>query len=314
MRFMKQKIMASAAIAALGIQGAAAQTAEGQAGNGESPGSFDLEVSAGAEYDSNISVEQLESSTGTGDIAGVFDADAEYEHAFTDKTSASVGYAFSQSLHEDLTDFDLQTHHASVGVQREFDPVEVGADYHYVYTRLGGDGFLTYQNLSPYVAGFVSDSLYVRAAYTYVDKGFKNRDDRDANSHGGGADLFWFIDGVRTYVLTGYQYEKEDAVLNRYDYNAHNLKAQLTKRLSAFGRELTGKVGWRFEKRNYTDVTPSIGVNRDDDRHRFQAEVEVPITDRVYSLAEYEYADYASNLPSADYTQHFVGVRVGFRL
>ena len=119
---------------------------------------------------------------------------------------------------------------------------------------------------------------------------------------------------MRTYFVSGYKYESENAVDPQFDFKGHNIKARFSQRISMGDRDAELKVGWRYEDRNYASITPSIGAIRDDTRHRFQAELEIPITDRIYGLIEYEYADYSSNLPSADYTQNLVGARLGIRL
>lgn len=277
----------------------------------ESP--FSAEFSAGAEYDSNISVSQADINTGNDDFAAVFDADIGYERDLGEGTEFDLGYSFSQSLHADFTNFDLQSHFASVGLSHDFDAFTLGGDYRYVYTRLGGSGFLTLQQASPYITKFFGKKLFVRADYTYTDKNFKGGVDRDATVHAGGVDFYYFVNGVRTYFVLGYKYEDEDAVADQFDFKGHNVKVRFAQRIPVGKRDAKLKLGWRYEARDYSGVTPLILVEREDDRHRLQAELEVPFTDSIFGQLEYEYSDYSSNLPTADYTQSLASARLGVR-
>ena len=274
---------------------------------------FNVDISVGAEYDSNISVNEIDTNTNADDVAAVIDADLEFETEIASDTELSLGYSFSQSLHADFTAFDVQSHFASAELSHDFGSFDLGAAYRFIYTRLGGDGFLVMQQFSPYFAKFFGKKFFLRADYTYTDKDFENRTDRDSKVHAGGADLYFFLNGVRTYLVAGYKYEDEDAVDPQFDYQSHNIKARFSQRIAIGKRDAKLKLGWRYETRDYSSITPSIGVVRDDDRHRFQAELEIPVTDRIYTTLEYEYADYSSNLPSADYTQSVAGARLGVR-
>ena len=274
---------------------------------------FRAEISAGVEYDSNISVEQIDQNTGNDDFAALINADFGYRKKFDNNTSLDVSYNFSQSLYNDFTNFDLQTHFASADLSHDFGGVNVGAAYRFIYTRLGGDGFLAMQQASPYASTFIGKKFFVRVDYTYADKNFIDRADRDAKSNAGNADLYWFVKGVRTYFAVGYGYEKEDAVDPQFDFAANKVKVRFSKRIPMGRNHATFKLGWRFEARDYSSITPSIGVKRNDRRHRLQSELEIPLTKHVFGVVEFDHNIYDSNLPSADYTENVVGARLGFR-
>jgi hypothetical protein len=307
-------LLTSAYVTALSIGNAGAQQTgpiDETDGGKDSPLSF--EISAGAEYDSNVSVAAIDTNTGADDFAAVLDAGIEFETELGSGTEFNLGYNFSQSLHDQFTNFDIQTHFASANISHDFGAFDAGGAYRYAYSRLGGAGFLTLQQFSPYFSAFLTKKVFVRGAYTYSDKNFQNRIDRDSKVNAGGADIYFFADGVRRFFVIGYKYEDENAVDPQFDFRANHFKARFTQRFPVGNRDAKFKLGWRYEMRNYSSITPSIGVIRDDNRHRFQAEVEIPITDVIFGDIEYEYSDYSSNLPSADYTQNLVSARLGAR-
>ncbi len=270
-----------------------------------------IEVSTGVEYDDNLSVNEIDQNSSQDDYSALLDAEIEFKHELSDGTSFSAGYNFSQSLHFDRTEFDIRSHRGAVGVTHDFGDFDLGIDYTYVYSTLDEAGFLTYQLLSPYIASSLTRKIYVRAAYSYADKDFKSRPTRDAEVNAGGVDVFYFLNGTKTYLLLGYKYENEDAVGPEFDFNAHNVKVRLTQKFPIYGRDAALKIGWRYENRNYDSITPSIGVIRDDERQRFQVELEVPLSEHFYASAEYEYADFDSNLQSVNYTQNLATIRLG---
>ncbi len=299
------------ALYALGASTPAAAQPVGTEERLDSP--FSVEISTGAEYDSNISVSQIDSNTGADDFAAVIDADLGFETELSENTELGLGYSFSQSLHSEFSSFDIQSHFASAELSHDFGDVDIGAAYRLIYTRLGGNGFLVMQQFSPYTTKFFGKKIFVRADYTYTDKNFENRVDRDATVHAGGGDVYFFINGIRTYIVAGYKYEKEDATDPQFDFQAHKVKARFSQRIPMGKRDAKLKLSWRYEARDYSSITPSIGVIRDDTRHKLKAALEMPVTDSVYTLLEYEYSDFASNLPSVDYTQNLVAARLGIR-
>lgn len=299
------------ALYALGLLAPAAAQPAGTEERLDSP--FSVEFSTGAEYDSNISVSAIDSNTGADDFTAVIDADLEFETELDKNTELGLGYSFSQSLHADFSSFDIQSHFASADLSHDFGAFDLGAAYRFIYTRLGGNGFLTMQKFSPYATKFFGKKVFVRTEYTYTDKDFENRIDRDATVHAGGGDVYLFINGIRTYVVAGYKYEDEDATDPQFDFQSHNIKARFSQRIAMGKRDAKLKLGWRYETRDYASITPSIGVIRDDSRHKLKAELEIPVTDSVYAQVEYEYSDFSSNLPSADYSQNLVGGRLGIR-
>jgi hypothetical protein len=73
------------------------------------------------------------------------------------------------------------------------------------------------------------------------------------------------------------------------------------------------ELAWRYEDRNYSSITPTIGADRDDQRHRWRADFEIPIIGRSAMQVYYGYANYDSNYSPADYTQNLVGTRFFYR-
>ncbi|RMF75914.1 MAG: hypothetical protein D6740_00125, partial [Alphaproteobacteria bacterium] len=120
-----------------------------------------------------------------------------------------------------------------------------------------------------------------------------------------------FLDGTRSYWTLRYRYEDENAVAPEFDFRGHEIRLRYTRRFAFGAGDSRLRLTARYEKRNYRAITPSIGAVRDDDRYRFNAEWRIPLTRHLFFLAEYEFASFVSNLPSADFNQHLVSGRLG---
>ena len=270
------------------------------------------QLGLGYEYDSNVSVDELDRSSSIGDNGLLFSAELGVDHDFTDETSGSLSYAYSRIDYNEFDFLSRETHILGANLSSSWDPVTAGINYFYIEAMLDGDNFLTYHRISPSLSGFVSKKWFLRAAYVYGDKAIANRPGRDAANHGADMDVYYFWQGLRRYINLGFVYRDEDSRAARFDYTAHQIKLRMVQRFEIFSRLSTLEVGLRYENRDYSSPTPSIGERRKDERYRAGLELEIPLTEQVNWQVYSGYSDYYSNLPSADYDQTVVGTRVEF--
>lgn len=278
------------------------------------PRPYSFEAAAGLEYDSNVDVIDLETQTALGDFAGTFDFAAEYETKIGRRGELGFGYEFEKELRFELTDFSSQMHVGSIDYGTKFGDLKIGAGYRLTHYRLGGDGFLRVNRIRPYAAlrAFDGKAMF-RASYFFKDKRFIERPDRSAEVHAVGADVFYYLNGRKTYLIAGYRFETEDAEASQYDFDSHHVSVRLLQRIPINRRSARLQVGWRYEDRDYKSVTPSIGVVRDDSRNRVNASLEVPFGARFFAEAEFRRDFFESNLPAADFKQSVTSMRVGAR-
>lgn len=285
-----------------------AQNSESDAA-GNSP--FSADISIGAEYDSNVSVDQVDTTTGADDVATTVDLELDFETDISSNTELSVSYSFSQSTRDEFSEFDVRSHFIAGEVTHEMGKTDIGFAYRYVSSKLDGADFLKLRQVSPFISKLFARKIFLRADYTYSEKSFNGRAERDADTHAGNIDLYWFLNGARRYWVFGYKYEDENTVSAEFDFKAHKLKVRYVQRLRFGHFDTKLRLGWRYESRDYSSITPSIRLPRDDERHRLEAEIEVPLSARLYTVLHYEYADFESNLASANYKQDIVSLKIG---
>jgi hypothetical protein len=279
--------------------------------NGHS--SFSAEVRVGAEYDTNVSVDEVDAASEQSDYAALLGAQFEYQHEFTGGAEISLGYDFTQTLYDEFSNLDRQTHMLSADLKHKVKTVDIGISYHYIDSLLDNDDFMSIERASPYASMFLSRKIFARAAYVYTDKKIDNRNARDADTDAGELDLYWFRRGLRSYFNFGYRYKDEDANADRFDYKSNSLKLRYIQRFQLFERLAKLELAWRYEDRDYASHTPSIQEDRADDRQRWEIDLEIPVLEDAAILFYYKFSDYDSNLPRADYLQHVAGTEFVYR-
>jgi hypothetical protein len=274
---------------------------------------FSAEVGAGAEYDSNVSVDELDASSSESDAALTLDAKLGLQRRLARRGDLSLTYDFSQNLYEQFKDLNRQTHMLGTDLDVDLTKVNAGVSFYYVNSRLDNQPFLEFYRLSPALSGFLSRKWFARAAYVYAEKRIEESSERNADSHAGEVDLYFFRRGLRSYFNLGYRFKDEDARGDSYDNRSNNFKVRYVHRLDLLHRIVKLELAWRYEDRDYTSITPDIGKERADERHRWKVDVEVPVSARSALQFYGGYGDYESNYPPADYTQGIAGTRFLYR-
>lgn len=299
-------LITSTAVTALNLSGqAAAQT-------DERPVSF--EIGTGVEYDSNVALLELDTATNSGDAIALFDFAVAYDMRSNSAFDLKAGYNFSETAHDDFDDFDLRIHRGSGTMSYDFGRVDVGSVFQHALAELDGDDFMTLTQVSPYFSTLIGERFFLRVAYTRTDKDFDDNPGRAAQADAVSSDLYYFVNGLRTYILIGFRYDDEDANDGQFDYSGNRLRVQLSRRFTLDSRELTFKVGLRSEQRDYDNETLSIGAARRDDRLQLEASGEIPLNDRFTAGIAYKRANNESNLPAVDFDEDVLSVtfKAGF--
>lgn len=274
---------------------------------------WSVEAGAGVEYDTNVSVSEVDLSSGESDYALTADFQIGARQRFSERTQGSLTYDISHSRYREFSRVDRLTHFLGADLNTEVGGASAGVSAYYIDTTLDGDGFLSFLRLSPALSGFVSQRWFARGAYVYSERDIDERPRRDALTHAGEIDFYYFHRGLRSYANIGYRYREEDAVAEEFDFRAHAFKLRYIRRFDLFGRQAKAEAAVRYELRDYTNDEPTIDEPRNDDRLRWKLDFEIPVTGGFTWQWYYSYGDYSSNLPRADFTQTIVGTRLQYQ-
>ena len=308
MPFARSQLIATvAALASLPAMGSLAQDDESK-----SRTRWSAEAGIGFEYDTNVSVDEVDLTSGQSDTAWILDFELGMRHSFSEKTTATLTYDISQSTYSEFSRVDRLTQIAGADVSHDLGKARAGISAYYIDSRLDNQAFLQYARLSPSLSGFLAQKWFARGAYVYSEREIEERPQRDAKTQTGEFDLYYFHRGLRSYVNLGYRYRDEDAVAPELDFDAHALKLRYIRRFDLWGKKAKAEAALRYEVRDYLSDEPTIGEPRNDDRLRVKFDFEIPISTKLTWQASASYGDYVSNLPRADFTQTIVSTRLQY--
>lgn len=265
-------------------------------------------IAVGAEYNDNLSVTELESASGRGDAAATLEANADVNWQADERTALAAGYSYSGSRYQDIGAYDLDLHLLYADVSHDFALLTLGGNYYFADARLGGDSFLELNQYSLYAGKLFGDAWYLRGALNFIDKQFDVFDVRDADNEGFGVELYRFFNQGRSNLTLGYAYEDEDTRGPSFDYSADTLRLRLNHRFTLASRDARLVLGYRWQERDYANITPAINAPRDDSQRVAEAQLEVTLAEHVALTTAWEYGDYQSRLPSADFTANRLSV------
>lgn len=290
------------------------QAAEsGKSGDAGKPVQWNFELGAGAEYDSNVAVSEIDATSGESDYAATADLGIDAKLSPAKGTDLSINYDLSQSSYREFSRVDRQTHILGADLRRDLGKATAGLSTYLVHSRLDAEPFLDLVRVSPSISGFTAKRWFARAAYVYSERRIEDRPSRDAVSHAIEADLYYFHRGLRSYFNIGYRYRDEDAVDDQLSFHSNSIKLRYIRRFTLFDRQAKAELAWRYEERDFEQETTEITAIRQDDRGRWKADLEIPLSQRWQWQLYASYGDYQSNLPTVDFTQTIVGTRLSYR-
>lgn len=283
------------------------------AGTAEAQDGLDLNVELGAEYNDNVTIDSIDSTSRQGDsllrISGSIGARA-FEKGHT---SLSGRYSFFQSRYQDLSAFNLQIHGLSARLKSKVGKVNVGGSYRYDHIRLDGEAFLDVHSVGPDIGFLVAKKTYLTASYQFRTQTFSDplRAERNANRHSGDTKLYFLLGDGRN-ITAGYRISRQTAGIDSLSYWGHTFDAGYKHPFKVGSKEATFRLRYRFRQKDYSGVDAAIGDERRDKRHTARLGFEIPLTKGLEFGAEYKYVVSHSNVPAADYTGNSIRASMGW--
>ncbi len=270
-----------------------------------------LSFNTGFEYDDNVTVSEQDLTTNLDDFSYIFEFSGAYKVLQTSKFEVETGYDFYQSLHDDLSAFDLQSHIFSLNGAYEFKGLDLGILSMYNRTSLGAADFLEIYSTSPSVGFSVTDTWYATVNYSYKNTNFFDLPERDAQNHGFGfSNFLFFLDGKAMFTL-GYHFENEITTGPEFDYLGHFFNTKVKLPIPFWNLQTKVSVGYDYFFKDYKNTTASIGEKREDYKNTIDFGVYQPLYKNIHAKLKYQYINSISNLASSDFQENIVNLLLG---
>ncbi|MEQ8204793.1 MAG: surface lipoprotein assembly modifier [Woeseia sp.] len=256
---------------------------------------FSVNAKAGYQYDSNVSIRELDENTGQADNALLLELGIDSRVPLSHSLSINAGYRYSQSAYQQFSEFDTALHQLHAEARYRIAGFDTGLALRHFAAGLDGDRFLDIRQVSPSVARLLGNKLYLRGAYTQASKTYADHESRNADNNASDVDAYFLLDGMRHYLAFGYRLEHEDAMNPELDFAGDRLKL-------GYGRQFEQvhiKALLALENRDYRNVTESLGIARRDERLRASMEASLPVGQHFSFGLKAQYVEIDSNLESA---------------
>jgi tetratricopeptide (TPR) repeat protein len=275
---------------------------------GESKKPWSMSLSAGVEYDDNVTVSLQDLATGLDDFAYILEFSGAYKVLEASKFELEAGYDFYQTIYDDLSEFNLQSHIFSLGGGYKFKKFDVDVFTRYNRSTLGGEDFMETYSVAPQIGFFPTENWFTLIGYSYDDMQFFNDPARDAENQGIGMDHFVFFMKGKSYLLISYRFENKRTKGDEFTYAGHYGTLGVKTPLPFWNQKGTFNVTYRYFYKDYKDITPSLGAERRDFRHSIQVGLTQPIYKRLKLNLNYQFIDSVSNLRQIDFTENIASL------
>lgn len=270
------------------------------------------------QYDDNVTIGDDDIISREGDGRVVFAFVGRVLPVRTGRWRLGAEYDLFQTLHFDLSEFDIQSHTGKVFARLKLDRVMLRMETDYTYTTLDNNRFSEAVTLHPSVTLRQTDRLFTVASVRYrisnyfnqfIEPGEEDVRDRDGWSVSPELAQYWTFNQNRSYVRLGYNFEASRNDGTDWEYNSHRIAVGLYTPL-AWG--ITLDLEGAYRRRNYLHVnsfdTDPLGVltATDQDKrtdNRFTTSVVLTREFGQYVILSAGYA-HTSNLSNIDFFQY----------
>lgn len=266
-----------------------------------------IRLEAGTEFDSNLSVVELDQYSTESDWAALLNARLNGRWKASDNLDLKAGYSYLTKTYQDNESFDLAIQQMHVDASYQFKMLTLGASHHHADAKLAERDFLQLQQTSLYASRLFNNRIFLRAAANYQEKEFPGNAERNARNTGIAGDVFVFFAQGKTFVVAGFTNEEENASQHQFDYDALSLRASINHKLPVWGKASKVQLGIRYHERDYAANAQTKIVRAD--HHRSAAiDWEIYLTSKITATSKIERGDYESNFAAADYSETLASV------
>lgn len=191
-----------------------------------------VEGTASIQYDDNVTIADDDRISREDDGRAVLTLTGRLVPFRTWPWRLGVEYNFYQSLHFDLTEFDIQQHTGRLFAQRKLGRVTLGAAADYTYAFLDRDRYFEAVSVGPSATIRQTERLFAVVSARYRASNYFNQfipagqsavRDRDGWSVQGGFDQYLALTNRRSLLRLSYAFEASRNDGSDWEYDSHRL-------------------------------------------------------------------------------------------
>jgi tetratricopeptide (TPR) repeat protein len=276
---------------------------------------YHLYGSAGFEYDSNVLLAPSDDEakdtiaiSKQADGRAVLLAGGRYVPWRSENAQLSIGYEFFQSLHFDLTSFNVQDHRPSIELRASHGPFELGLAARYDYYRLGGDSLLNQETATPWIRfneGAIGhlDLYYRMRRRDFFEGRFGDR--LDGFNHAAAVTQAFHLGTPERVAWIGYRFDRQDMSHSQGDafsYDGNQAEGGLTWLFPV--PAITTTLTYHYRHEGYDEASGG----RRDEEHELVFSGEKRLSEHLAVRVGYDGTFNRSNVQVFEYTRHIGSV------
>ncbi|WP_188151991.1 hypothetical protein [Teredinibacter waterburyi] len=302
------------------------------------------QVGVGTEYDSNVSLVELDRNTQQGDWATKTNLGLTAEWQPKEKLTLRGGVFYDGKKYQQYESFDLAVARGNLESSYRFSWLTAGASYNYAAAYLDRQDFLALSQTSVFASKLFTQKFYLRAAATQKHKTFAEQSQRNADTWEWSGDFYRFMNSGQRFITVGFSLEQESARDQAYSFDGVNLRARWSNDFKLWNKSSQVQLGWRYLKRNYSAANVSVGsdpqgesqqsgveqldglqdeygdansdgqaariANRADTQQHIELQWSVKLNRYISVATKLSASDYQSNLAAADYRETLSSLQI----
>ncbi len=275
---------------------------------------YRLNVTVGAQYDDNVTVEPNNpivlqgQSQEDGMVIAYLDTGADLLNKGIVKVKAD--YSFYHNFHFDLNDYNVQYHKVSPSVEIKLtDIITPALGYIYEHTLFGGDRYSRVNTFFAAVNIKEGNDLSTDVTYKYRDLNYDDTDLFTTNSiRTGYQNLIGVMQNFKADKLKADVYYFNDrtrADADYWAYNGYKLGADINYQAMT---DLYLTVSAQYSSDKYRDDFPGFTEKRKDRTQQYSLVITYRISDKMTLYLTDDYTSNDSNLNTFEYDRNVIGL------
>jgi tetratricopeptide (TPR) repeat protein len=284
-----------------------------------------VHVHGAFEYDSNVVLAPDDSDIAStrgisdeGDGRFVIGAGGRYRFIDADSLTATASYDFHQSVHFDLTEFDLQGHRVRADVMSRPRLFQYGFSGIYDFYALNYQTYSNEGRFIPWLSLFEGEVAATQVYYGFRVRDFLRRPFDpflDDYRHAFGLRQHFLLGAVGRVLSVGYQFDDDDPISddgNEFEHQGHEWDVAVAFKIEDWVDSTAGYL-FRLEDYQFPNSRNPSGFRRHDREHGFIIQVARQITESLTVDLHYIGIVNDSNTEPFEYTRHVVSAGLWYR-
>ncbi len=273
---------------------------------------YRLFAKAGFQYDDNVVLEPLDEEvfSDESDLSFVGYFSGRYDLLSRAGLKAGAGYSHYQTVHQDLSDYDVTGSIGRFYVEYGFFPLSLGFSWLPSYYWIDSDSYLMRHEFSPEASWQINNRTLATVSYSYMVNNYFLDGGRDGHANTADLDVLHVL--RHGYLTWGLGVEVNSAKRDDEEYNEFEARIGGAWPLVEKFRLAVAGI---YNEKDYDAPDEIIGTTREDNRYYVTLSVSRPVFYDWLSLSlDYEYTRNNSNINLFEYQRNAVALSVAASL